>query len=89
MRIEFSKQFKKNFKKRVVVGSTLESKYQERLAIFIENRQNPLIKDHKLTGKMQMLRAFWITGDIRVVYFLEAEGIVTFVNIGSHNQVYS
>lgn len=78
MRIEFSKQFIKNFKKRVVAGSTLELKYQERLAIFIENRQ-----------KMQMLRAFWITGDVRVVYFPEAEGIVTFVNIGSHNQVYS
>lgn len=89
LQVNFSNSFKKYYKKRVSGGSPLEAKYKERFQLFVVDRRNAILKDHALTGKLVGFRAFWITGDIRVVYFLEAEGIVTFVNIGSHNQVYS
>jgi addiction module RelE/StbE family toxin len=89
MKIDYSGKFKKNFNKRVSTNSSLNDRYYERLKIFIDNRSSPVIKDHKLTGRLRMFRAFWITGDIRVIYFLESDSIVTFVDIGTHNQVYS
>ncbi|MDO8609629.1 MAG: type II toxin-antitoxin system mRNA interferase toxin, RelE/StbE family [bacterium] len=49
--------------------------------------QNPLLKDHKLIGSLNGLRAFSITGDVRVVYRIEGD-ILELYDIGSHNQVY-
>jgi len=47
-----------------------------------------LLKDHPLTGKKQGLRAFSITGDVRIVYHFVSDDFVEFLDIGSHNQVY-
>lgn len=88
MEIRYSTNFVKNFNKRVSKRSVLEKKYKDRLALFIRNRNNPLLKDHKLIGKRKNFRAFSITGDVRVIYFEESQEIVTFIDIGSHNQVY-
>ncbi len=89
LQVNFSDNFKKYYKKRVSPNFSLETKYKERFQLFVADRQNAILKDHALTGKLSGFRAFSITGDVRVVYFPEAEGIVTFVNIGSHNQIYS
>lgn len=88
MEITYSLQFKKNFNKRISKGSQLEKRYKERLALFIKNRKSPILRDHKLTGKKKSFRSFSITGDFRVIYFPESEDIVTFIDIGTHNQVY-
>lgn len=79
--------FRKNFKKRVRLGSFLERKFEERLRIFVTNSSDPILKDHALTGSFAGFRAFWVTGDIRVVYFKDGDNIVLY-DIGSHNQVY-
>ncbi len=89
MNLRLSKNFRKYFKKRVLTGSSLANHYQKRVALFLENRNNPLLKDHKLTGKLKKYRAFSITGDVRVVYKEESKTTVTFIDIGSHNQVYT
>ncbi len=89
MRINLSDKFKKYYQKRVPQSSSLENRYTERVKIFLVDKRSPVMKDHALTGKLSSFRAFWITGDIRVVYFVESDDLVTFVNIGSHNQVYS
>ncbi len=89
MEIRFSKDFLKNYKKRLPPHSALEKKYKERLAIFLKNRKAPLLKDHKLIGKLKSYRAFSITGDIRVIYIEESKDIVLFIDIGTHTQVYS
>ncbi len=58
-----------------------------RLKIFQSNPQNPILRDHALTGTKIGKRAFSITGDYRVVYGKNSEAIV-FYDIGTHNQVY-
>lgn len=65
----------------------LQKRFQERLALFIASRNDPILQDHPLKGKKQWLRSFSITGDIRAVYFLE-KGDLRLVDIGTHNQVY-
>lgn len=80
--------FKKHFQQRIAKNSKLVAKTEQRISLFAKNPKNPLLKDHALTGKKNNLRVFWVTGDIRIVYFPVAEDEVTFIDIGSHNQVY-
>ena len=79
--------FKKSFKKRIFSNKDLVNKVQERLEQFKQDPTSPLLKDHSLTGDMIGFRAFSITGDIRIVYYLE-DDTVRLYDIGSHNQVY-
>jgi len=87
MRIEYHKNFIKNFKKRIGNDPKIKRQYKKRLQLFIDNSQHVLLKDHPLSGDRLLLRAFSITGDIRVVYIELAQRIV-FLDVGTHNQVY-
>lgn len=89
MKILYSNKFKKNFNKRIPINSPLDKKYQERLKLFNKQTNDPFIKSHKLAGKFQGYSAFSITGDIRVIYVQESEDTVLFIDVGTHNQVYS
>lgn len=89
MEIKKSSSFDKSYKKRVLGNASLEKKFRERSVLFLVDRSNPILKDHKLTGKKIGLRAFSVTGDIRVIYIPISIDLVLFVDIGSHNQVYS
>lgn len=87
MQINYTKKFRKNFNKRISRNKKLNQQFLERLQLFLRNPQEPFLKDHKLTGAKKHLRAFSITGDIRVLYYQEGEKIYL-VDIGTHNQVY-
>lgn len=88
MIIQKNKNFKKAFKNRIKDNSKLVKKAKERVSLFVENPKNPILKDHQLTGDKKEFRAFWITGDIRIIYFPISKDKVLFIDIGSHNQVY-
>ena len=87
MKIFFTKHFKKSYKKRIQPNRNLEKRFDQRYDIFILDTTNPLLKDHSLTGKLRDHRAFSITRDIRVVYYIH-KNIAYFVDVGTHNQVY-
>ena len=87
MQIKYHRQFSKNFSKRIASKSKLVAQFQSRLDLFIENPNDLVLKDHKLTGKLSNYRAFSITGDIRVVYKIVNNDLWLF-DIGTHNQVY-
>ena len=87
MKIHFTKEFKKSYKKRIQQNENLVKRFNERYDIFEANSKDPILKDHALAGKLQGYRSFSITGDIRVVYYI-FEDTIYFVDIGTHNQVY-
>lgn len=87
MRVQFTHEFIKIYKKRFSNKVNSQKRFGERLRLFAEDRQNPLLQDHALGGKLLGNRAFSITGDIRVVYYVN-EDTAYFVDIGTHNQVY-
>ncbi|MDO8576812.1 MAG: type II toxin-antitoxin system mRNA interferase toxin, RelE/StbE family [Candidatus Daviesbacteria bacterium] len=87
MKIEFTHDFIKIFKKRFSSKSNIQMKFNERMKKFAENPDNPILLDHSLSGKLQGHRAFSVTGDIRVVYYI-FEDIAYFIDIDTHNQVY-
>lgn len=87
MKIEFSAQFQKNFKKRILISHSLLNKYLDRFSLFLRDKTISVLRDHALKGQMNNLRSFSITGDVRVIYKIENNKII-FYDIGSHNQVY-
>jgi len=87
MNIEYHKTFVKNFKKRFENSQKIKKQYNERLRLFINNPKHPLLQDHLLKGEKLTLRAFSITGDVRVVYTQIGRRVI-FLDIGTHNQVY-
>ncbi len=87
MEIKYHKRFLKNFRKRIISNSKLTNQFEQRLEKFKENPNDPILKDHKLTGDMSEYRAFSVSGDLRVVYRIFGDEIWLY-DIGSHNQVY-
>lgn len=88
MIIQKNKNFKKAFRTRIKNNPKLVKKVKERVELFAHNPQNPILKDHQLTGGKKEFRAFWITGDIRIIYFQISKNEVLLIDIGTHNQVY-
>lgn len=87
MKIIFHKNFVKNFDKRIKPNPALLKKFKERYSLFIKDKNNPLLRNHLLSGMMKGKCSFSITGDIRVIY-QEEDGIIEFLDIGIYNQVY-
>lgn len=87
MKVEFTHRFIKIFKQRISPYPKIHRRFDTRLIIFSENSEDPLLRDHKLTGKLKGYRSFSVTGDIRVIYFIH-KYVAYFVDIGTHNQVY-
>lgn len=87
MNIHFTKDFKKSYRKRIQSNKNLTERFEERYDLFENDSTNQILKDHELAGKLQGHRAFSITGDIRVVYYIFGD-TAYFIDIGTHNQVY-
>lgn len=87
MKIHFTKSFKKVYSKRIRQNKNLEKRFDQRYDLFFDDPSDEVLKDHALSGRLQGYRAFSITGDIRVVYYIYDE-TAYFVDIGTHNQVY-
>jgi len=85
--IELCPGFRKIFKKRIGNDSVLNKRVGERIETFKNNPAFPLLHDHALKGEKEGLRSFSITGDIRVIYYIQGT-TAYFIDIGSHNQVY-
>lgn len=87
MNTYFTKIFKKHYLKRISPFTNIDIRFAERRNLFVNDPSNPILENHPLTGKMKGYRAFSITGDIRVIYYIH-NNISYFVDIGTHNQVY-
>ena len=87
MNIEFTHAFIKIHKKRILHQERLHKKFKERARLFEQNPDNPILNDHALKGKFDQKRAFSVTGDVRVIYYIH-DGTAYFVDIGTHAQVY-
>lgn len=84
----FSNKFRKHYKKRIIHDVTLDRRSQKRIDLFINNPSHPLLRDHSLKGSEEGSRAFWVTGDVRIIYQWVDNDTVEFLDIGTHNQVY-
>lgn len=88
MTVELAQRFLKAYKKRIQRNRKLDRQMARRVELFKANSMNPILQDHPLKGTKLGLRAFSITGDVRIIYQPQSPNHVIFVDIGTHNQVY-
>ncbi|MHB8443435.1 MAG: type II toxin-antitoxin system RelE/ParE family toxin [Patescibacteria group bacterium] len=87
--IILEKLFIKHYKQRLSNNKLLILRYEERVDMFLRDRNNPVLKDHQLKGKLKQYRSFSVAGDCRIIYKEEEKDVVfIFIDIGTHNQVY-
>lgn len=86
MIIKFHKKFDKHYAK---LNRKIQIKVCKFIEIFKKNPFDSILYNHKLSGKMEGKRAFYVTGDVRVI-FEEYKNytIVLMLDVGTHNQVY-
>lgn len=80
--IRIYQQFEKSYKKlsqKVKAGAAIKEK------IFKENPFHPTLKTHKLHGKEKEAWAFWINQKYRIKFIFLEEGVVLFLDIGTHD----
>jgi len=86
MRIKFNKKFSKQFNK---LSKKIQKTFYEKLAIFIQNKQDPILNNHKLKGKLKKYRSINITSDYRAVFQeLDNGDFIFFMMIGTHSNLY-
>jgi len=86
--IRVSKVFLKHLNKRFSNNVSILKTIDLRIEMFKKSRENPLLRDHPLSGDLIGCRSFSITGDIRILY-REKEDHFLFIFVGTHNQIYS
>ncbi len=86
-KIKRDRTFEKHFTQRISPNDKLVRRFKERLTLFMAGDLGYPLNDHALQGKLEGKRAFWVAGDLRVIY-VETDDFIVFLDIGSHNQVY-
>jgi addiction module RelE/StbE family toxin len=84
MRIVYTKKFLKCLDNQPI---KIQEKFQQRVVLFIRDKFNPILANHRLGGEYKGYRSINITGDIRAI-FQEKNEAVIFISVGSHSQLY-
>jgi addiction module RelE/StbE family toxin len=85
MQYVLSKSFEKDFAK---LPTPIKKKAIITLEKFIDNPQNPTLRNHSLAGKWKSYFSINVTSDTRAIYFVIEDDMVRFVAIGSHSELY-
>ncbi len=85
MEIKYSKKFLKQFQKS---PSKVQKIFLDKQDIFSEDRNHPILRNHRLSGKFKNLRSINVTGDWRALYEEYNKEVIVFVLIGTHSQLY-
>jgi addiction module RelE/StbE family toxin len=88
IKIAFSSSFKRAFKKRIKGQKEIESKYWKKVKFFIQDPFDRRLRLHKLSGILKELWSFSIEDDLRVILYFVDDKNVTFIDIGTHDEVY-
>lgn len=80
--IKYSSHFLRAFKK---LPKALKSEVFERETIFRRNCFDPRLKTHKLNGNLREFWAFSITSSYRIMFAVEGDGIVEFIDVDDHS----
>lgn len=86
MQYILSKRFEKSFSK---LNKRQKTEAIENIEIFLKDPHNQILNNHKLSGKWSDYRSINVTGDLGAIYLIVNDGLVRFIDIGSHSQLYS
>lgn len=86
MDVRYSKRFQKQFKK---LPHPIQIKADKTIKTFSRKPFTITLKNHALRGEFKGERAISVTSNVRIVFEEENNyKKVTFIRVGTHNQVY-
>lgn len=86
MNLDFERQFKKQYKK---LPKKIQNHFDERLVLFLEHPNHPLLRIHELKGDMSPLQSMNINGDYRALFTIDIKKRqIIFYKIGTHSELY-
>lgn len=85
MIVRFHKNFEKRFNQ---LRKNEQSKFKNRINIFLCDAFNPALNNHPLKGRYLGYRSINISGDLRAIYKCVAKEMIVFVNIDNHGNLY-
>lgn len=86
MEVAYSKDFKKDFAK---LQQKIQIQFFERLSLYLDDPQHPLLHVHTLSGIYTGYQSFNVTADVRTIFTFRNNGSVLYVDmIGTHAQLY-
>lgn len=88
MKVSFSSNFKKAYKKRIRFDSDKQFKFLECLSLFMDDPYHPKLRTHKLIGELSELWSFSIEYDLRAIFYFVNDNEVILEDIGTHDEVY-
>ena len=81
MRIYFSSKFGREYKK---LPMEVKEAAEEKEKLFRINPFDPMVKTHKLTGKLKDYWSFSVNSKYRIIFEFVKEDTVWFHSVGSH-----
>ncbi len=85
MRLVPSTRFKKHYRK---LSRALQTRADERLALFAEDPFHSLLNNHQLHGKHRDNWSINVGGDYRIVYREIESSVYLLIDIGTHHELY-
>lgn len=85
MKVTTTKKFDKQFRRQ---PEKTQKEFAERITLFLVDIHTPILNTHKLSGKLEGLWSFNVSGDIRVIFDKSFDNIVILEAIGSHGELY-
>jgi mRNA interferase YafQ len=88
-----SSSFKRAFKAIIKRKPDLKPKIEDQLRLLADNPYNPILRTHKLKGKLSGAWACSVEYDCRIVFSFEQnketlEEEIILIDIGNHDEVY-
>lgn len=85
MKLKRTKTFVRQFQK---LSAKLQDQFAERLRLWLTDPTHTQLRVHPLQGEYKGYWSMNIRGDLRALYYYEAETVVVFALIGTHSQLY-
>ncbi|MBI2627492.1 type II toxin-antitoxin system mRNA interferase toxin, RelE/StbE family [Candidatus Nomurabacteria bacterium] len=80
--VRINARFEKNYKK---LPYKIKGKAKVKERIFRENVFHSILRTHKLHGEEKEAWAFWIDYTYRIKFIFLSEGVVLFLDVGTHD----
>ena len=80
-KIFYSSQFGKSFKK---LPKNIALLFDDKQTFFVINPFNPILKTHKLKGKLKEYYSFSVNSEYRVIFKVISKFKILFFDIGTH-----
>lgn len=78
---EFDRKYLKLIKK-------IQIKFKERKELFSTEPNSRILNIHKLSGKYEGAWSINVTGNYRAIFFKQENGVIIFINIGTHSELF-